>query len=228
MKGKGSVIVNGTYCPKFKLVEILSLILVHLFVFIIPGPNTLLVLKNSLGGGFRSGWITSWGIACTIALHASLALIITQFLVQTFYEYFVVIKLLGVGYIGNLGICSIKNAYRMSSVKKDILNLVPVEMIGLNNGQIQTDSSFQTGFLLDLFNPYITLFYISICPPFLKNPQLIFTFVSTAFILNVIWLSGLVYLTSFTQRHLKINLQKLEFCAGVLFIIFAIFLLMKH
>lgn len=211
--------------------QILSLIVMHLFIFIVPGPNTALIIRNTMRYGFNTGVLSAFGIASVITLHAVFAMVAANFIINEFNNYFYYIKMIGVVYVGAFGLNFVR-----SSFKSPLLASVSGSNIAGN--QVVADTlpkaaAIRMGFLLDLFNPYIPLFYMSIAPTYLVNTDLSISiplFGGLVSVLNMSWFSGLSYLVAFSQSYtrFKTNVQFLELFAGIAMIIFAIFLFVKN
>ncbi|WP_059359031.1 LysE family translocator [Parachlamydia acanthamoebae] len=206
------------------LQKALSLAFVHLLVFIIPGANTALIFRNTLKFGLKFGALSSLGIASAITLHAIFATLAANTLIASFSQYFWMIKVLGAFYISYFGITLVYTALRKTKCSLD------------NNDEeneiFHGFSAFQSGFFLDLFNPYIGLFYLSLGPSYLEDFNAyygILIFVGMIAFLNSMWFIGLAFLVSYSKKVFfeKFNMRFLEMVTGISMCIFALLLILK-
>ncbi len=181
--------------------QILSFIVMHLFIFLIPGPNTALVIRNAMRFGFKTGLLSAVGITCAITLHAAFAMTAANYLVTAFHQYFYYIKIIGALYLLAFGVRLIKN-------------------------KESDNQGVRSGFFLDLFNPYIALFYLSISPSYVVNQNSVWIFGGLVALLNLCWFSGLSFLAAHCQRLNKA--RPLELCTGVAMLFFSLYLFLKE
>lgn len=114
----------------------------------IPGANMAIVLRNTLGGGLRTGFVTAAGLATALLLHASLSLIGIATLISQSPALFGLIRWLGSAYLLYMGV-----VYLLSS----------------RSARSDEDSApatarrhaFLEGLLISLFNPKVLLFFMA-------------------------------------------------------------------
>ncbi len=133
------------------IAPILSVALIHLLAVMSPGPDFIMILRNSLVYSRRSGVYSAIGLGLGIAVHvtyclAGIALIIAQSVVV-----FNVLKYISAAYLLYIGIKSLR-ARREREVtvgeheKKDLTKWQAVRM----------------GFVTNVTNPKATLFFLSL------------------------------------------------------------------
>jgi len=122
--------------------------LIHLFAVISPGPDFIIVARQSLNGR-RSGILTSLGIALGILFHALYCILGVGYLIINNIYIFNIIKVLGVLYLCYLGIISIFFAQENYFLTQEC-----------NKNKRRSD--FLVGFITNLLNPKATLFFISL------------------------------------------------------------------
>lgn len=129
-----------------------------------PGVDTMLVIRNSVRGGWRDGSTTSLGICSGLFLHATVsALGISIILLQTAWA-FSALKWAGAAYLVWLGIGSWRRVARGSR-----LNLAG--QLPAGNGAFRAGRSLREGFLSNVLNPKAVIFYMAFLPQFI-DPQL--------------------------------------------------------
>jgi threonine/homoserine/homoserine lactone efflux protein len=81
----------------------LEVFIVGLLVGIAPGPDFVVVMKNSLGYGRSAGRATALGIASALVIHVSYTILGFAFILQHYPTLFHLIQLAGAGYLVWLG-----------------------------------------------------------------------------------------------------------------------------
>ncbi|GGO87609.1 amino acid efflux permease RhtB family protein [Marinobacterium nitratireducens] len=114
----------------------------------LPGANMAIVLRNTLNGGLRSGFVTAAGLATALLIHASLSLVGIAALISQSPALFGAIRWLGGAYLLYMGV-----VYLLSSRKKSPDAVSDVRTGGRN--------AFAEGLLISLFNPKVLLFFLA-------------------------------------------------------------------
>ena len=131
--------------------QFISIILIHIFAVVSPGPDFAVVVKQSIKYGKKSSLLTSLGISCGILVHVFYCLIGVAFIISNNVYIYNFFKIAGAIYLSYLGISTF---FIKSNVKFD------------NNSQAHFDKyltkPFVVGLLTNLFNPKATLFFISL------------------------------------------------------------------
>ncbi|MEU8581405.1 LysE family translocator [Streptomyces abikoensis] len=140
---------------------ILGFALFSLLVAMAPGPDTLLVLRNCLRGGRRTGSATAlgaaagslaWGIAAALGLAAAL---------QRWDAAFTVVRLAGAAYLVFLGAQVLWAQRRAGAAAVE----VPDE-----GGQAPgVGEALRQGLLSCLLNPKVGVFFVAVVPQFLPE-----------------------------------------------------------
>ena len=127
--------------------QFISIILIHLFAVISPGPDFAIVVNQSTKYGRKSGILTSVGIAFGIIGHIFYCIIGVGFLISQNIYIFNIIKIVGAIYLCYLGVNSFKRT-KASHIDVNIRNYFK--------------NPFFIGFVTNLLNPKATLFFISL------------------------------------------------------------------
>jgi len=130
--------------------QFISVILIHLFAVISPGPDFAIITHRSIKYGRKSGFITSIGIGFGILVHVFYCILGIGYIISQNILLFNILKILGAVYICFLGI----NSFKYSATN---LSKIPDSRISHF-----FDNSFIIGFLTNIFNPKATLFFISL------------------------------------------------------------------
>jgi RhtB (resistance to homoserine/threonine) family protein len=134
-----------------------SYLLVVVLIVVAPGPDTMVVLKNSLAGGVPGGLMASGGIFAGNVVQGSAAALGLSAVIARSQPVFVTLKWLGAAYLAYLGIQALLGAWRG---KYDGLEDVQHS----RTGGVQR---WREGFLSNITNPKVLVLYLSVLPHFL-------------------------------------------------------------
>jgi len=198
----------------------------HYFVFLIsglvlnitPGSDTLYILGRSLAQGKRAGMMSVFGIISGAVVHTVLAAFGLSLILMKSVVAFQLIKWIGAAYLIYMGIKALRTKSEPAGVK---------EMGQTANGKI-----YMQGFLTNLLNPKVALFYLAFLPQFVSVdntygalPFLILglTFITT----GTLWCTLVVIGTDLASRRLRSGAMAkyLNQITGVIFIALGIKLL---
>jgi len=137
----------------------LAFIGISIFVIITPGPDTALVVRNTIVGGRRGGVFTALGIVIgqTIWVFAT-SLGIVALLVAS-EPVFHAVKLGGAAYLIYLGARSLYEAARSTRWRDAAKNMPPAQ-------RLASRTAFAQGLASDLSNPKMAAFFTSLLPQF--------------------------------------------------------------
>jgi threonine/homoserine/homoserine lactone efflux protein len=133
-----------------------------------PGVDTLLVIRNTVRGGFRDGVLTSFAICLGLFVHAAVSAGgISLILVQSAWA-FSLLKLAGACYLVWLGARSLYAAYRGVGGLK-------LEQGRIRHRRVSAWTSLREGFLSNVLNPKTVVFYMAFLPQFIQptDPALV-------------------------------------------------------
>ena len=191
-----------------------------LFLFIItsisltlsPGPDILYVLSQSLSNGFKSGFFVSLGLVSGLFFHTAFISLGFGFLISEYPDIFKFIKYFGAFYLIFIGINLILNRNKIKEIKKTQNTLL---------------KNYTTGLIMNIINPKVSLFFLSIFPLFLfddiLNVKIQFLILGIIFIIQSIFVFSLVSLfSSFVRKNIfsiKRNVFFNYFQSTILFLI---------
>lgn len=188
--------------------------LVTAVIFVItPGMDTLFVLNKSIGQGRRSGVLASLGINAGVMIHTLLGAVgLSVILAQSPFG-FAIVKYLGAAYILYMGIMGFRS-------KKDVFQPSDSDIIANRR-----KGDFWSGFITNVFNPKVALFFIAFFPQFIipENISSPIPFIAlgiTYALIGIVWLLTLSFcagtLTEKIRKNPKIGLR-LNKISGVIF-----------
>jgi len=164
------------------------------FVLVVtPGSTTAVVVRNTLEGGRRAGYLTALGAALantTIAIACALGLSV---LLSIWPGSLQAIRIGGAAFLGWLGLTSIVRAIRFADggIK---LSADP----DAAPARAHAGAYFGDGLGINLLSPVIISFYLSVVPTFIPAgaprwyyPGLATTHVSLAFLCHSMWATAL-------------------------------------
>jgi len=163
--------------------HLLVFIGVAAIVIVVPGPDTAVVTKNVLLHGRRAALATSLGVSAGISVWTLAAAVGVASLVRASAVAFTVLKLIGALYLMWLGLQALRAAGHTHTGGQ------PSQTA---RAKISALGGFRQGFLSDLANPKIGIFFTSLLPQFVDpgRPVLVpFLALGAVFVLmTVLWL----------------------------------------
>ena len=196
----------------FGLFITLSLILI-----VTPGPDFLYVLTRGISNGKQAGLISAIGVTLGIFVHTIFAAFGLSIILKTSALAFTIVKYLGAGYLILIGIKSFITKKEFNVTK----TLVP------RNNKI-----FMQGFLSNVFNPKVALFFIAFLPQFVnvngqQSSSIQFLILGLVFaVFTIIFLSTLGYFSGWIGQYLigknNILAKRLQSISGSILIILGI------
>ena len=163
--------------------ELLPFLGVSAILAITPGPDMALVARNALVAGRAAVPATVAGVCAGIVVHVLAAAIGLSALLKASAEAYAVVKVLGGAYLVWLGI----QAWRASMSERGDKDW----MLGLAR-RFAGRGAFSQGFISNVLNPKLIVFFISVMPHFTTDGGSFFAQVlilGLAFeLLTVLWL----------------------------------------
>ena len=129
--------------------QILVIVGVTFLVMVSPGPDMVLVLRNTFSGGRLAGLQTSLGVLTGNLVHITYCVLGIGWLISQSILAFTALKVAGAAYLIYLGIMS----YRSGGTT---LNTSSIE------GRRRNRTWFVQGFVNNLLNPKGTLFFLGV------------------------------------------------------------------
>lgn len=139
--------------------QVLAFVLVAALLTVAPGPDTFLVVRNSLRGGRRDGMLTALGISSGLYFHALLSAVGVSAVLAHSAAAFLVLKVAGACYLAWLGIQSLRAALAAPAAARPD---------GVAAARVPGARSFREGLLTNLLNPKVIVFYLALLPQFIS------------------------------------------------------------
>lgn len=131
-------------------------------VILAPGPDSILVMRNTLRGGRRAGWITACGTLSGLLIWAVAAALGLSALLQVSHVGYDIVRLAGAGYLIWLGVTSLWPRRRPHADPDGLPGTAEPTSEPPRGGRV-----YLNGLLSNLFNPKIGVFFIAFLPGFI-------------------------------------------------------------
>ncbi len=131
--------------------EFLMITLVHMLAVISPGPDFAIVIRQSISRGRSTALATSLGIACGISVHILYTLLGIGLIISQSQTALLSAQIAGALYLSYLG-------------SKLLASKQPTGRPALmaNHSASSYKQAFTIGFMTNLLNPKVTLFFLAI------------------------------------------------------------------
>jgi len=133
------------------LPEFLTVVVVHLLAVMSPGPDFILISRNSLVYSRKVGIYSAIGLGLGILVHVTYSLVGIGFIISRSILLFSVLKFLGAGYLIYIG-------YKCLKAKPQKQQAIALEKKN-NMGKM---AAIRMGFLTNVLNPKATLFFFAL------------------------------------------------------------------
>jgi RhtB (resistance to homoserine/threonine) family protein len=199
-------------------------VLAGILLNLAPGPDSLLVMTRSAVHGWRAGFAAALGICAGTCVHILAAALGLSALLAASALAFAVVKYLGAVYLLYIGV---KMLFGKPSVP-----VVPDARCAAGERRAQWSPAqiFVQGFLTNVLNPKVALFFIAFVPQFIAPdaPDKAVAFLLLGVIFNTtgtLWCHILALLTAFASERLRASArlgQWLQRAIGVVFVSFGV------
>lgn len=133
--------------------EFLTVAAVHLFAVMSPGPDFVMISRNSLIYSRRAGVYSALGLAMGILVHVTYSLVGIGLLISKSLVLFNVLKWAGAAYLIYVGIASL----RAKAPASNDANVLKKERLDLSGAE-----AVRMGFITNVLNPKATLFFFAL------------------------------------------------------------------
>lgn len=223
----------------------LEFFIAALVIGIAPGPDNLFVLAQSATYGARLGFCIILGLCTGIAIHTCLLVAGVSALIAASPTAFFVIQCLGAAYLLYLAYKSfgvkagvvvssefgIRNSESCHPERNAVESKDPVKSSGVPSAR----SLYMRGIIMNLTNPKVILFVLSLIPPAVRldrpiHPSLQMAIFGGEFILATMIVFGSIALLAGTVKKFLLTSPKanrnLNWFSGCVFVLLAVALFM--
>ncbi|KAF9658458.1 LysE family translocator [Tenacibaculum sp. ZH5_bin.1] len=190
--------------------------LVATILFVLtPGIETVFLINKSISQGRRSGIYTSFGLNTGALVHTLFGALGLSIMVAKSAIFFALIKYLGAAYLIYLGVTKVMS-------KKGLIANTNEEQ-----KKNSAKSSFTSGFLTNILNPKVALFFIAFFPQFIspteiENPVPFIIMGVIYAVMTTIWYLVLTSFAGIFSTKIKENEKigvRLNKISGVIFVL---------
>lgn len=137
------------------MVELVSFVVAAVLLVLLPGPDSLVVIRGLSAGGRAGGIRTSAGVVCGLLGWIVAAVLGLSALLQASEVGFEVLKVVGGLYLMWMGVQSLRTMRRAAT-----------DLESPPTSASRWSSGFVAGFLTDLLNPKIGILFVTLLPGF--------------------------------------------------------------
>jgi len=179
----------------------------HLWLFIVsglllnitPGPDSLFIMARSATQGWRAGFVACWGVGSGVFVHVFAAALGLSALLATSATAFAVVKGVGAAYLVWIGLGMLRAKGGRAPESVDAAPRL-----------IAYRDIFRQGFLTNVLNPKVALFFLAFVPQFIApdapSKPLAFIVLGAIFDINgMLWCHALALFTAFASRRLNVG-----------------------
>jgi threonine/homoserine/homoserine lactone efflux protein len=164
--------------------SLLAFIPVALLLTLIPGADTALVTRNALALGLRGARWTILGICTGCLIHATASALGLSAILATSARAYEIVKYAGAAYLVWIGVQGIRGAGRSAdpspalgmttsadpstSLGMTAVSADPSTSVGMT-ATLRAGHPFTQGFLTNILNPKVALFYLTFLPQFIPT-----------------------------------------------------------
>jgi threonine/homoserine/homoserine lactone efflux protein len=205
--------MDGEYLQEF-----IALALIHIIAVVVPGPDFVVTVRQSIRFGRIHSIYTAIGIGCGLSVHVIYTLLGLSAMMQSNPYVMLLAKTLGVCYLIYLGcsLCLSKQSNKLLNFETD--KIKPVHQ--------SLSQAFRVGFMTNATNPKATLFFVAVMTSVVSidTPLVIQIYYGVWMCLvNAMWfvLVGLVFSSLLLRNKLNKNVNLIEKILGSLLLLFA-------
>lgn len=183
------------------LLLLLSIAIIHLAIVIVPGPNFLIIVKNSLMYSRRTGIVTARGVAIGTIVYVIAGFLGFTALLSQSVVLFNLVKWIGTFYFIYVGIQLIRSAHQTQT---------DIQIVDTQN-QFSEKQALRSGLLTMLSNVksafYFMFLFTTILPSDVPNAVKIAVIIIIPTI-SFLWYSILAL--TFSNQHIQLFYRKIE------------------
>ncbi|MGE7602362.1 LysE family translocator [Peribacillus sp. NPDC097675] len=173
-------------------------IMMCILLILLPGPDTAIATKNTFLVGKTGGLQTMFGTCCALLIHTTAAVLGLSAIIVKSSLLFSIFKYAGAVYLIYLGI---KTLWGLRNREVAATDEMPAEY------KYENKSCFKQGFLTNLLNPKVAVFFLTFLPQFV-NPGhdtfLPFLLMGATYtILTALWFFFYIYLLNQISAFMK-------------------------
>ena len=131
-------------------------------IVLLPGPDTLVVMRSLLRAGHRQARRTVWGVLTGLSIWATCAVLGLSALLQASHDGYTALRIAGAVYLCVLGIQAFRARGVTAEVDRDPSHARRRGLIG---------AGYLAGLTTDLLNPKVGVFFVTFLPAFVPHGE---------------------------------------------------------
>ncbi len=171
-------------------------VIMCVLLILLPGPDTAIATKNTLSVGRTGGFQTMFGTCCALLIHTTAAVVGLSAIIVKSAIVFSIFKYVGAVYLVYLGVKTLW-ALRSRKITPEITT----------ESKYEGKSCFKQGFLTNLLNPKVAVFFLTFLPQFVHSGSDTFipflTMGITYTLLTAVWFLFYIYLLNQISAFMK-------------------------
>ncbi|MBX9956161.1 LysE family translocator [Peribacillus simplex] len=173
-------------------------IIMCILLIILPGPDTAIATRNTVTVGISGGFKTMFGTCCALLIHTSAAVFGLSAIIVKSALLFSIFKYVGAVYLVYLGF---KTLWGLRNKQVAAAAETSVKI------KYENQSCFKQGFLTNLLNPKVAVFFLTFLPQFVNPgndtflPFLLMGMTYT--VLTALWFVFYIYLLNQISAFMK-------------------------
>ncbi|MDH6303914.1 threonine/homoserine/homoserine lactone efflux protein [Parabacteroides sp. PF5-5] len=190
----------------FNFQLIASFLMLAIALTLMPGPDILFVITQSIRQGKKAGIVFALGLCAGLIFHIAAITLGVSALIKSSPTAFLVLKVAGATYLFYLGIKVFLSRNESSFV--------------IEEGKKEEGNLFRKGVLMNILNPKVILFFLSFFPSFVKveagYPALQMCFLGLLFIIQAFVIFSLVAVLASRLTNLLMKNPKSAFWVNII------------
>ena len=152
---------------------LLGFALASTLVILAPGPDSMLVMRNTMRGGRRAGWVTACGTLSGLTIWALAAALGLSALLRVSHVGYDILRFCGAAYLIWLGVTSLVH-FRRKNTAEPVAQADgsapgvpgPTVPVRTGPGAARPRRAYLNGLLSNLLNPKVGVFFMAFLPAF--------------------------------------------------------------
>lgn len=191
-------------------------------ILLIPGVNFLLIARYSILNEFSAGFYCALGVTSAIMSHVILSMFSVSVLIKKYPELFTIIRYIGGAYLFYLGSMFLLSYLKRELSLKDLSKSI----------NIKKKEAFYSGFFTDLFNPFVSIFYLSLFSMLITDNKSSFELICyfcLILIITISWFGIVAYFftSSFIRNYFRDKNKYMQVFSGMAMYYFGAKLIFK-
>ena len=152
---------------------LLGFALASTLVILAPGPDSMLVMRNTMRGGRRAGWVTACGTLSGLTIWALAGALGLSALLRVSHVGYDILRFCGAAYLIWLGVTSLAH-FRRKNTAEPVAQADgsapgvpgPTVPVRTGPGAARPRRAYLNGLLSNLLNPKVSVFFMAFLPAF--------------------------------------------------------------